>query len=218
MSLNRNPRPDSRMRRLTPEQQDTAFAHCQTVSIRDGVRWLKEQFDLSINRNSLGIWLQEQRVERSMAAELAELRENQQASVFMTGAAGLSSTPITAANSVLLANAVFKEFRKPVAERDENRLIRYMVLALKARELEIKASAVRVNSQRFRSGAPGKPANSFDDPQSDGDVDPDERDKMEKAMILVFGEEPHGFKSDSGLPVVETEWQQRQRTSSTQPQ
>jgi hypothetical protein len=204
MLLKRKPRPESRLQRLTPQQQDTAFAYCQTTSVRDAVRWLKEQFNLTLSKSSLSRWLQQQRIERSMAAELAELRDNQQGALLITDVAG-ASTPLTVANSVLFANAVFNEFRKPPAERDENRLVRYMDLALKARDLEIRASAVQLAAERFRFDAarktPGQPGAGF--PARTADHLADESKRLEEATILLFGEPPAGFKSETGLPVAE---------------
>jgi hypothetical protein len=195
----RKTRPESRMQRLTRQQKDEAFDYCQTATIKDAVRWLTEQFNLRIGKSALAAWLQRERLERSMAAELAELSDNQQASSLITDVAP-APTPITVANSVLFASAIFNEFRKPASERDENRLIRYMDLALKARELEIRESAVQLAFERFHFDAARKPANSAlqDNPA-------DERQKTEEAMLLLFGEPPSGFKSETGLPVAEVE-------------
>jgi len=203
MPIHRKTRPDARMLRLTPEQKDTAYSHCQTLSIREGVRWLKEKFNLSTNRKTLGSWLQEQRIERSMAAELADLRDNQQGASLIKDVAP-DVTPLTVANSVLFASAVFKEFRKPDGERDENRLIRYMDLALKARDLDIRASAVRLSLERFHLEAAKKSADSTGELQMGWDGGSEDRKKIQKAMDLVFGEEPRGFVSATGLPVAET--------------
>jgi hypothetical protein len=202
MLFHRKPRPESRMHRLTPKQQDTAFAHCQSISVRDAVRWLKEQFNVTLSKSALNRWLQQQRIERSMAAELAELRDNQQGALLINDVAA-ASTPLTVANSVLFANAVFNEFRKPPGERDENRLVRYMDLALKARDLEIRASAVQLAAERFRFDAARKSSH-----QSDAEFHAqaaDELQKTEEAMLLLFGEQPAGFKSETGMPVAETE-------------
>jgi hypothetical protein len=76
------------------------------------------------------------------------------------------STPLTVANSVLFASAVFNEFRKPEAGRDDNRLIRYMDLALKARDLEIKATAVQLYFERMRLDSSRKAPAIPPDPDS----------------------------------------------------
>ena len=106
---------------------------------------------------------------------------------------------MTVANSLLFANAVFNEFKKPESERDENRLIRYMDLALKARDMEIRAGAVQLGYQRFRFATARTLPNGEPEPSP-----AENRKKMEKAMLLLFGEEPEGFVSEAGLPVAET--------------
>lgn len=199
MPLPRKPAPQSRMLRLTPEQQEAAFAHCNAAPLRDAVHWLKAQFNLTISKSALGTWLQDQRIERSMHDELASLRENQRGATLVNEIAA-AAAPITMANSVLFANAIFNEFRKPDGVRDENRLIRYMDLALKARDIEVRAAAVHIASERLRF-LKSKPANCTDcitDP-------PDEAEKTDRAMALLFGEPPLSFKSESGLPVAEVE-------------
>jgi hypothetical protein len=213
MPIHRKTRPNARMQRLTPLQKDSCFAHCETTPVREAVRWIKAQFNITISKSSLSAWLREQRIERSMSAELAALRDNHYGASLVSDVAG-ASTPITVANSVLFASAVFNEFKKSPAERDENRLVRYMDLALKARDLEIRASAVQLSFERYRSDAARKPANCPSDPQSLAESYADEREKIEKAMLLVFGEEPARFVSKTGLPVAETESQQLARSRS----
>jgi hypothetical protein len=141
-------------------------------------------------------------------ADVAEIRDNQQGASLISGVAE-SSTPLTKANSVLFANAVFKEFRKPEGERDENRLIRYMVLALKARDLEIRASAVQLGYERCRSEAAKQAGGFAGESEATAEAYADERAKTEEAMRLLFGEPPAGFISESGLPVAQVaqpEW------------
>ena len=183
MPFHHKKRPDARMRRLTPQQMDTAFAHCQTVTVREGVQWLKQQFNLTIGKSALAAWLQEQRIERSMAPELSAIRDNQQAASLINDAAP-ASTPLTVANSVFFASAVFDEFRKPEGERDENRLLRYMDLALRARDLEIRANALQVSLDRLRFHS----ARNLSDPTLDPESIAEEREKTEEAMLLLFGE------------------------------
>lgn len=190
------------MLRLTPQQKDTAFDYCQTAPLKDAVPWLKQQFNLTISKSALAAWLHQQRIERSMAAELAQLRDTQQGASLINGAAG-ASTPITVANSILFASAVFNEFRKPADQRDENRLVRYMDLALKARDLEIRASAVQLAFERFRFDAARKSPDQSDTP-SPAQAALDRR-KTEEAALLLFGDPPAAFKSETGQPVAETE-------------
>ena len=191
------------MQHLSQEQKDATFAHCQTVRIVDGVRWIKEHLNIRIGKSALGSWLQQERVRRPMLPVLAEIRDNQQGASFVSEAG--APTPLTVANSLLFANAVFKEFNKPEAERDENRLIRYMDLALKARDLEIRASAVQLSYERLRLEASKKAGGSAGEAPMPGEGTCDDREKTEKAMRLLFGEPPIGFTSETGGLVAEME-------------
>jgi hypothetical protein len=212
MPIHRKTRSESRMQRLAPPQQDrggggdkrrlaggrAAYNFCRTASLKEALPWLKSQFNITIGKSALSTWLQEQRIERSMAAELAALRDNQQAAHLISNVAQ-ASAPLTIANSLLFASAVFNEFRKPEAQRDETRLARYMDLALKARDLEIRASAVQVSFERMRLDSAKKTPHALPDPESI----PNEREKTEQAMVLLFGDPPIAFKSQSDLPVTE---------------
>jgi hypothetical protein len=217
--MKRKTRPEARMMRLSAEQQDAAFAHCQTVSLREGVCWLKEKFKLSINRNSLGNWLREERVARSMTKEISEIRDHQVGASLVNDTGG--PTRLTVANSVLFSSAVFKEFLKPEGERNENRLFRYMILALKARELEIRASGVQLSFERFRFDTAKRADGCGGESQTSGEADANERAKIEKAMLLLYGEPPIGFTSEAGLPVAQVaqpEWQNARSSGRTERQ
>jgi len=162
MPIDRKTRSDSHMQCLTAAQKEAAYAHCQTASLRDAVLWLRQKFNIQISKTALARWLQRQRIERLMVADLTDIRDHHEAAALIKDAAE-TSTPLTIANSVLFANAVFKEFRKPDGQRDENRMIRYMNLALTARDLEIRARSVELACERLHftaataEGYPGGP-------------------------------------------------------------
>jgi hypothetical protein len=185
----RKKRPEARMNTLTQAQRDEAFAACEALPVREGVVWLRQQFNLRIGRSALSTWLREQRTEKSMALEVARLRENQNRATIIGNVAG-SATSITVANSVLFSQAVFEEFKKPEQERNQDLMVHYMELALTAREQEIRASAIHLGFSRFHFDS-GKCAlkKAAALHRINSSVD-DERSKIERAVTLLFGKPP----------------------------
>jgi len=64
----------SKLDNLPPEQQETLFARCEIMTIPEGVRWLKEQFKVSIGTNRLSVWLRKKRLEVSISARERKVR------------------------------------------------------------------------------------------------------------------------------------------------
>ena len=96
---------------------------------------------------------------------------------------------IAQANSVLVAQAVFEEFRKPEGKRDEKRLVQFMNLALKGRSVDLGYNRFRFDGAR----AALENAAQLQEINKGGG---DEREKIEKAIALLFGEKPSGFVVD----------------------
>jgi hypothetical protein len=188
-SIPRKPRPEGRMNALTQAQKDAAFAWCETASIRQGVLWIKEQFNLRVSRAALGRWLREQRIANSMAPEIARLRENQDRAAVIGEVAGTATT-ITVANSVLFSQAVFEEFSKPEPQRNQKLMVHYMELALAAREQELKGNAIALAFSRFHFDAAKTALKQAAALQSINRSRADDRAKIDRAVVLLFGKPP----------------------------
>ena len=205
----RKKRPESRFNSLTQAQKDAAFEWCESASIRQGVLWLKDQFNLKVSRSVLGAWLRQQRALRSMASEVSRLRDIHDRASVIGNVVG-TATPITLANSVLFAKAVFEEFNKPEDQRNQDLMVHYMELALTAREQELKASALELGFTRFQFNAARTALKHAAAPQSINASPEDERARIEAAVTLLFGKPPHmpeltlphlaPAQSDSSLP------------------
>ena len=195
MPLNRKKRPENQISRLTPSQRDAAFTHCETVSLSEGVLWIKDQFNIRVTARTLSAFLREQRLARSMEPELNRLRDNRDRASLL-GQVVNSATSLTVANSVLFSQAIFEEFRKPDDKRDETRLIHFMELALKAREQELKASAIDLSFDRFHFDVAGAALKHASKLQRIHESTASERAKLEKAIKLMFGEKPTDFVVD----------------------
>ena len=100
---------------------------------------------------------------------------------------------MTVANSVLISQAVFEEMQKDPSERDQKKLAELMRLCLIARDQELREKKLSLEQNRFRSNS--SKVNPAHRKQSDKpEITPEEeRVKVERAMLRVFGPEPDRF-------------------------
>jgi hypothetical protein len=190
------PNSNARMSRLTLDQRDSAFLHCETVSIKNGVLWLKTEFNLETSSSALSTWLRRERARRSMADRRQRLLlTKDQARI--VGKVFQSATSITVANSVLISEAVFEEMQLDPGLRDQKKLIELMRLALAARDQEIKESALALNIDRFRFNGSKAALKYRKELKEIGESDEDETEKIKKVILLLFGEEPTGIDTPS---------------------
>ena len=194
MAPERKIRTDCKLNILDREQQEAIYAHCESVSVNEGVRWIKEEFDLEVCFSGLTRWLQRQRTDKALMDRLEDIRDDRDRALLMGRVIG-SATPITEANSVLFSQAVFEEFRKASGERDEGRLVKFMALALKAREQELKSRTVDLGFSRHHFDAAKKSLAFAPQLLRIHESSDDERAKIEQAIVVLFGEDPAGFES-----------------------
>jgi hypothetical protein len=175
--------------RLTAEQQEHVYAHCKELRLRDGVAWLKEQFAISLAESSLRLWLRKERVRRDIAARLDKISDARDGARLISAAIG-SAKEITEANLVLLAQAAFEEFLKEPEQRNAKLLGEYMAFALRARDLELRGSANELAREKHYYDLAKKSLEYVEQLKGINDSDDDERAKIDKAMVLLFGERP----------------------------
>jgi hypothetical protein len=155
------PNPAARINRLTPDQREAAFMHCELVSIKDGVQWLASEFNLQTSASSLSKWLRKQRADRSMAERREHLLLTK-AQARIVGEVFQSATDVTVANSVLISQAAFEEMLKDPSERDLKKVIELMRLALAAKTQEFREDTLAFNIKRFKfNAAPAPPPSSI---------------------------------------------------------
>ena len=179
----RKTRPDSILGMLNPEQKDEVETYCEEVSLEKGVQWLAEHMNLSVSTNGLSAWLQRRRTERTYAANLEKIRENSNHATLVGNVFGAAAA-LTEANIVMLAQAVFEELNKEPEERDEKRLLLYMKLALQGRNMALAY-------ERFHFDAAKKATECAKELQAINEEQGDEREKIEKAIVLLFGMRPY---------------------------
>jgi len=103
------------------------------------------------------------------------------------------ATEMTVANSVLISQAVFEEMQKDPSGRDQKKMVELMRLCLTARDQELREKKLSLEQNRFRSNS--SKVNPAHRKQSDKpEITPEEeREKVERAMLRVFGPEPPAF-------------------------
>ena len=146
----KKPRGDMRMAKLSAKDQEDVFAHCSKFTLKLGVVWLLETYKVTLCRSSLGRWLSQRRLHENAPEALEKLRYTRDF-VRLIQRVFKSATGITTANSVIMAQAVFEELAKPEKKRNEERLTSYMQLALKARDQELKETAIALGNDKFKA-------------------------------------------------------------------
>jgi len=177
------------MSKLTPEQQEAAWLHCEYVSLPEGVLWLKSQFNLTTSRSALSNWLRRRRAKNSLDACFNRLLDTREQALLI-GKLFRSATKITVANSVLISQAAFEELQKKSEDRDDAKISTLMRLALQAKEQEIKEKVVALQAHRLQFDAAKVVHRKFKELKDIDDGDGDEATKIEKVMLLLFGERP----------------------------
>jgi hypothetical protein len=194
-----NSRSKSPLGGLDAAQRDALAEYCAHASLADGLRWLEAQFGIKIaSTSTLSRWLHKHRILKSIESQLALISDDSERATLIGKLVGAAAA-LTDANIVLVAQAVFEELRKPAEERDEKRLAQYMTFAIRARAQNLTARSVDLAYERHRFNAAKRAMELAADLQQINQGGGDEREKIEKAIVLLFGEAPDGFGSD-GTP------------------
>lgn len=146
----RKTRAEAWWNQLEPDQRYPVFKRCELLTLPEGVEWLKSEHKIETSPGRLGVWLNKIRIDLSNATQTELVRDDRDRATLMGGVMG-AATAITGANVTLIAQAVFEEFRKPAEKRDEQRLVNYMQLALKARAHDLKSRVVELDGEKFKA-------------------------------------------------------------------
>jgi len=197
--------PGKQLDQLSTQQQEQVFTHCDAIELCDGVAWLKTEFDITLTEAGLQMWLREERLRPGMQPRLDKIGEARDGARLISKVLGCAGE-ITEANVVMLAQAAFEEFLKKPEERDSKLLAEYMVLALRARDLDLKGSANRLAREKHYYDLARKSLAYVEKLKSINDSAGDERAKVNRAIVLLFGERPDitDFR-DAALAVPEGE-------------
>jgi hypothetical protein len=150
------------------------------------VQWLKEEKRIELSTQALGNWLRMKGNEKAYVATLERIRDNSHRATLVTNVFGAAAS-LTDASNVMIAQVVFEELNKKPEERDEKRLAQFMKLALQGR-------SVSLARERFQFDAAKRAREHAAELQEINEGEGDETEKLEKAMILLFGEEPIGYR------------------------
>jgi hypothetical protein len=146
----RKTRPDSRLGILKPDQQELVFAACKDLTLEKGVPWIEEHLKIQVSAPALSRWLKKKREDKAHLERFDKIRDASEHATLIRDAFGTGGE-ITDANIVCFTQAVFEEFTKDDGNRDEKRLVRYMDLALKARDQELKARGIELGVEKFKA-------------------------------------------------------------------
>jgi hypothetical protein len=176
--------------------QDLVFSHCEpaSVTLEDGIEWIKETYSVEIKKSALSDWLRKRRIEHSQSARFDKIREDKACATMMGKVFG-TALELASGNVKMIQQAIFEELQKPIGERAEKRLGLYMDLAIKARAQEIKQQALALDKDRFQFNAARSALKAAAQLQQINQTGGDERSKIEQASLLLFGEDPEGFES-----------------------
>jgi hypothetical protein len=141
---------------------------------------------------------QQERLPRFRQARLEQISEARKSASLVGAAVGIASE-LTDENITLLAQAAFEEFLKAPEKRDPRVLAQYMTLALRTRDLELKGSAHELAREKHYFNLAKKALEYVGKLKSINDSSEDERAKIEKVMVLMFGADPIGFESPKQL-------------------
>jgi len=181
---------------LDPLDQELVFSHCNTapVTLVKGCEWIKRTYNIETSPTRLSAWLQNQRAEKSEGARLQQIRE-ESAKATLIGKVLAVALDLNEVNSRMIQQAVFQELQKEPEERNEKRLVAYMDLAIKSRAQEVKEKTVALQARRLYFNASKEALKCAAELQEINKGDGDEMEKIEKAMVVLFGEDPEGFES-----------------------
>jgi hypothetical protein len=129
----------------------------------------------------------------SIGARLDEISDTSREANLICKAFGKASE-ITEANLVLLAQATSQELAKKPEERDAKLLAQYFAIALRARDLDLKDSAHQLCREKHYYDLARKSLEFVAQPKDINDGEEDEREKIQKAILLLFGEDAIGFE------------------------
>jgi hypothetical protein len=197
----RKTHPSCKLSKLTPEQQDMIFAHCGTAPLEEGAAWIKKEFAIDLAGNNLGRWLHRQRLQRALEPRLAHIRDMSDCATLVRNILG-AATELTEANIILVAQIVFEEFSKPVAERDHERLVQYMKLVLQARNQDIRNRSVDLAYERHHLDVATLATRHAAQLQEISAGEGSESEKIKEVIKLLFGERPSNttFQTEEAAP------------------
>jgi hypothetical protein len=180
--VGRKIRPDSRLGMLKEEDQEKVAAYCEAVTLERGLTYLKKNYQLEVNLQTLSCWLKKRRTDASITRRLEKIGDDRDCAMLVGNVVG-AATAMDEASTVLLSQAVFEELRKEPEERNEAHLKAYLTLLLKTRTVNLAEDRFRFNAaKRAMECAAG--LNAIKGSETD------ERTKIERAIKLLFGERP----------------------------
>jgi hypothetical protein len=176
--------PGNVLGRLTRAKQELLYKECEKLTVKNAIVWLKEEHALEVNETALSRWMSKRREDLEFINRLQDIRDDRDKAGLVGGILG-AAAEFSEANCVMISQAVFEELRKEKEDRDEVRLMKLMELALKADRSGLARTKFQYNAVRLAR----KHATELVEINGSNE---DEETKIDRAMILLFGEGPSG--------------------------
>jgi len=185
-------RSDSKLDQLAPNEQESVFTECEKKKLADGVRWLKDEFDIEISANRLSKWLEKRRNDNTFSELLAEIRADADRSDQVAEALG-DVGKLNESNIKMLSQALFSAQRTGNTKAVKNAVFGLsMIVEALAKERASTASVITAETSRNRFQFDAaklalKHAAELQDIQKSSGS---EREKVERAVETLFGKKP----------------------------
>src|SRR4051812_45974033 len=193
----RKVRTDSKLDALTPEQQEMVFAHCETVKLEDGARWLQAEFDVELSPQRLAKWLEKVRNDRAFSDLLAEIRADADRAEHVADALG-DVAQLNDSNIKMLSQALFAAQRTGNTKAVKNAVFGLsMIVEALAKDRSATASVITAETSRnrFQFDAAKAALAAAGDLQQIQKSSGSEREKVERAIDRLFGAKPKEGKA-----------------------
>jgi hypothetical protein len=187
-------RSDSILDGLTAGEQEIVFEHCEKRKLEDGVRWLKAELDVQLDKSNLGRWLEKVRNDRVFSDLLAEIRADADRSELVAESLG-DVGRLNESNIKLLSQALFAAQRTGNMAAVKNAVFGLsMVVEALAKDRSATASVITAETSRsrFQFDAAKKALAHAAELQSISKSSGSEREKVERAIVRLFGQKPVG--------------------------
>ena len=180
---------------LSEEERDGLFALVESTTLKEGAAWLRTRYDIDLSPTALGKWAEKRRRKSKDVAFqelLAGLRyDNEQASAVAAEIG--SAAQLNDANVMLLGQALFSARRTgdPAEIKNAAKLFAMVLEAnAKAKTAEASVIVAETGRNRFQFDAAKAALAHAEELQRINTSKGSEREKIERAILAVFGRHP----------------------------
>ena len=190
--------------RLSEAEQEAFFAVIERTTLKEAASWLLVHHEIILSTTAIGKWAEKMRRKGDdfrFQRLLRELRHDNEQATIMAGEIG-SAAQLNDANVLLLSQALFSARRTgdPAELKAAAKLFAMVMESVaKAKAAEAAVIAASTSRDKFQFDAAKSALEHIDTLQSIKASSGDDREKVERAVVAVFGRRPGTFApSNSG--------------------